>query len=67
MVMRRDEEPTPHPLSGANDNLRPPRSSPKVEAALRQIARLIGRQMAREAFEVRRAANDNGPSRNDGT
>lgn len=64
--MRRDEEPASHPLSGANDNLRLPRASPKAEAALRQIARLLGRQIAREAFEAWRAANDNGSSRDDG-
>jgi hypothetical protein len=31
----------------------------QVDAALKRIARLIGRQMAREALEARRAANDN--------
>jgi hypothetical protein len=44
---------------GANDNLRPPIPSTQVDAAIKRIARLIGRQMAREAFEARRAANDN--------
>ncbi len=58
-VMERDDAPAPQPLAGANDNLRPPISSAQVDAALRRIARLIGRQMAREAFEARKAANDN--------
>jgi hypothetical protein len=31
----------------------------RVDAAVRSVARLIGRQMAREAFARRRAANDN--------
>ncbi len=57
--MEKDKAPSPEPLVGANDNLRPPIPSAQVEAALRRIARLIGRQMAREAFEARKAANDN--------
>jgi len=33
----------------------------RVDAAVRRMARLIGRQMAREDFACRRAANDNRP------
>lgn len=58
-VMERDDAPAPQPLAGANDNLRPPIPSAQVDAALKRIARLIGRQMAREAFQARQAANDN--------
>ena len=57
--MEKDKVPSPKPLLGANDNLRPPIPSAQVDAALKRIARLIGRQMAREAFEAGRAANDN--------
>jgi len=32
---------------------------PRIDAALIRIARLIGRQIAREDFERRSAANDN--------
>jgi hypothetical protein len=32
-----------------------------IDAAVSRIARLIGRQMAREEFERHRAANDNKP------
>ncbi len=51
----------------ANDN-RPPdgqdglvetKASARLDAAVLSIARLIGRQMAREDFAVRIAANDN--------
>ena len=63
--MEKDKSPAPPPLAGANDNLRPPIPSAQVEAALKRIARLIGRQIAREAFEAREAANDNDPPRHD--
>jgi len=33
----------------------------RIDAAVVRIARLIGRQMAREEFERLNAANDNGP------
>lgn len=33
----------------------------RIDAAVLTIARLIGRQMAREAFERLKAANDNKP------
>jgi hypothetical protein len=35
--------------------------SPRIDAAVLRIARLIGRQMAREEFERLKAANDNRP------
>ncbi len=35
--------------------------SVRIDAAVLTIARLIGRQMAREAFERLKAANDNEP------
>ncbi len=59
--MEKDKATSPEPLVGANDNLRPPIPSAQVDAALKRIARLIGRQIAREAFESRQAANDNDP------
>ncbi len=34
---------------------------PRIDAAVLRIARLIGRQMAREEFERLSAANDNRP------
>ena len=42
----------------ANDNGNSAASG-RIETAVLTIARLIGRQMAREAFERLRAANDN--------
>lgn len=57
--MEKDKAPSPASLAAANDNLAPPIVSAKVDAALKRIARLLGRQMARDAFEERIAANDN--------
>jgi hypothetical protein len=53
----------------ATDDLQPPAANdngnaevlPRIDAAVLRIARLIGRQMAREAFERLSAANDNRP------
>jgi hypothetical protein len=42
----------------ANDNGEP---QVRIDAAVLTIAKLIGRQMARETFERLRAANDNDP------
>jgi hypothetical protein len=42
----------------ANDN---GEARVRIDAAALTIARLIGRQMAREAFERLKAANDNDP------
>jgi hypothetical protein len=44
----------------ANDN-GGGRPRPRIDAAVLRIARLIGRQMAREEFERLSAANDNRP------
>lgn len=44
----------------ANDNGNAD-TSVRIDAAVLTIARLIGRQMAREAFERLKAANDNEP------
>jgi hypothetical protein len=44
--------------TAANDNGNG-RTRAKIDAAALRIARLIGRQMAREEFERRCAANDN--------
>ena len=38
----------------------------KVDRVVLDIARLIGRQMAREAFEAGKVANDNRPGRREG-
>ena len=44
----------------ANDSVNG-EARPRIDAAVLKIARLIGRQMAREAFERLKAANDNDP------
>ena len=44
----------------ANDNGNA-EARPRINAAVLRIARLIGRQMARERFERLIAANDNSP------
>lgn len=58
----------------ANDN-RPPNgkdagreadTSERLDAVVLSIARLIGRQIAREHFEALRAANDNTPPTREG-
>jgi len=46
--------------SAANDNGNA-EGRPRIDAAVVRIARLIGRQMAREEFERLNAANDNHP------
>jgi hypothetical protein len=46
------------PAANDNGNARTP---PDIDVAVLRIARLIGRQMAREEFERLRAANDNQP------
>ena len=53
----------------AADDAQPPAANdngngearPRIDAAVLRIARLIGRQMAREEFERLNAANDNRP------
>ncbi|WP_284274237.1 hypothetical protein [Mesorhizobium huakuii] len=63
----------PQALVPANDNGdlaspegRPENTAAKLDRVVLSIARLIGRQLAREAFEVRLAANDNRPGRKEG-
>lgn len=51
-----DDRPTP----AANDNGNTVAQG-RIDAAVLTIARLIGRQMAREAFERLKAANNNCP------
>jgi hypothetical protein len=58
--MERDE--APRPLTAANDSETPPIDTARIEAALIRIARLIGRQIAREGFGAQHGANDNAPS-----
>ena len=56
--MKKDEAPRSRPLKAANDNssaLAPA----AVEAALTRIAEAIGRHIAREHIDARKAANDN--------
>lgn len=57
--MTEDEE---WAASAANDN-GDGRASYRIDAAVLRIARLIGRQMAREEFERRQPTNDNHPPR----
>ena len=64
----------PQELVPANDNgdLVGPEGRPELTSAAKldrvvlDIARLIGRQVAREAFEAGLAANDNRPGRREG-
>ena len=64
----------PQALVPANDNgdLANPEGRPenvvaaKLDRVVLDIARLIGRQLAREAFEAGLAANDNRPGRREG-
>ena len=56
--MKKDEAPRSRPLTAANDNsseLAPA----AVDAALTRVAEAIGRHIAREHIDVRKAANDN--------
>ena len=52
-----DDAPPPAANDNGNGNARV-----RIDAAVLMIARLIGRQMAREAFERLEASNDNDPS-----
>jgi hypothetical protein len=60
--MIEDGESAPHDLRPpvANDN-GTGAACPRIDAVALRIARLIGRQMAREEFERLSAANDNRP------
>ena len=49
--------------AAANDNPGPDGGpEARIEAAALRLARLLGRQIAREHFEAARAANDNAPA-----
>lgn len=51
----------------ANPDGRPePMSAARLDRVVLDIARLIGRQLAREAFEAALTANDNRPGRREG-
>ena len=58
--MEQDPRP-PIALEAANDNA-PAVSIEKIDAAVMRLARLLGRQIAREQVEAMTAANDNDPS-----
>ena len=51
-----DDTPPPEANDNGNGDVRV-----RIDAAVLTIARLIGRQMARETFERLKAANDNDP------
>lgn len=57
--MEKDKSSAAPPLVGANDNLPSPTPSIHVDAALKLIARAIGRQIARDMVRTSGAANDN--------
>lgn len=59
--MERDDTRLSRRLSAANDGDPPSVDETKVNAALIRIARLVGRQIARETVEAKTAANDNSP------
>ena len=73
-AMAEETTPEPQALVPANDNgdLASPERCPELTSAARldrvvlDIARLIGRQLARDASEVRLSANDNRPRRREG-
>ena len=58
MMEDRDRPVGPRRTVAANDN---GAADTKLDAAVVCIARLLGRQIAREEFERRSAANDNRP------
>ena len=60
MIEDEDRAADDAPPPAANDNGNGD-TSVRIDAAVLTIARLIGRQMAREAFERLKAANDNEP------
>jgi hypothetical protein len=57
-VKRDETRPAGTSVVNANDNT-PVEAQQKIDAVVIRIASLIGRQMAREAFQARSAANDN--------
>lgn len=56
--MIEDDSPTPDALTAANDNAA---TGARIDRAALILARLLGRQMARDAFERLKTANDNRP------
>ena len=54
-----DERPALDTVTAANDNAAA--TGARIDKAVLTLARLLGRQMAREAFERLTAANDNRP------
>ena len=50
----------------ANSEGRPENMAARLDRVVLDIARLIGRKLAREAFEAGSAANDNRPGRREG-
>ena len=60
MIEDEDRAADDAPPPAANDNGNGD-TPVRIDAAVLTIARLIGRQMAREAFERLKAANDNEP------
>ena len=53
-----DERPALDTVTAANDNAA---AGARIDKAVLTLARLLGRQMAREAFKQLKAANDNRP------
>lgn len=61
-TMKDDSKPPLIRIVAANDNGPLPGASERVDAVVLELARMIGRQMAREDFDRRhRADNDNAP------
>jgi hypothetical protein len=60
IAVENDKEPSSDPaIVGMPPGAEPDDSQRKVDAVVMRIARLIGRQMARETFLAQSAANDN--------
>ena len=59
----REREGVPRVAANDNPGSRAGTGGPeaRVDAAVMRLARLLGRQIARERFEATRAANDNAP------
>lgn len=59
-VMKQDQDSADGVIPAANDN-GDGKKTARIDEAVLRIARLIGRQMAREQFEHSSPANDNSP------
>jgi len=60
IAVENDKEPSSDPaIVGTPSGAEPDDAQRKVDAVVMRIARLIGRQMARETFLAQSAANDN--------